>query len=514
MRNAQAKGQGRKVTIISSGGIIFIAFVSGILETRKKFITSFRLSYCFSFLVSYFYEELFMSIDTILSSINSIVWGPPLLLLVSGVGIYFTLKLKLLQFFHLPRAFSYMFKSEKGDNQSGDISALGALATALAATIGTGNIVGVATAIQAGGPGAIFWMWLIALFGMATKYAECLLAVKFRGKDKDGYIAGGPMYYIEMGMGQKWKWLAKLFAIFGVMVALFGIGTFPQVNGITTSLQDTFNIPISITAVILTLTVAAIMLGGVKRISKISMVIVPFMAISYVGASLLILVLHADKVPDTIVFIVKAAFNPEAALGGVIGFTVLQAIQAGVARGIFSNESGLGSAPIAAAAAHTKEPVRQGLISMTGTFLDTIIVCSMTGLVIVLTGVWTGPTQGAVLTNSAFSEGLASSIGAMIVTISLVFFAFTTILGWCYYGERCLVYLTGGRTKGIKFYRLIFIMLIAVAPFIKLNTIWTMADIVNGLMAFPNLVALIGLRHVVIEETRSYFERLKKGGGE
>lgn len=354
MRNAQAKGQGRKVTIISSGGIIFIAFVSGILETRKKFITSFRLSYCFSFLVSYFYEELFMSIDIILSSINSIVWGPPLLLLVSGVGIYFTLKLKLLQFFHLPRAFSYMFKSEKGDNQSGDISALGALATALAATIGTGNIVGVATAIQAGGPGAIFWMWLIALFGMATKYAECLLAVKFRGKDKDGYIAGGPMYYIEMGMGQKWKWLAKLFAIFGVMVALFGIGTFPQVNGITTSLQDTFNIPISITAVILTLTVAAIMLGGVKRISKISMVIVPFMAISYVGASLLILVLHADKVPDTIVFIVKAAFNPEAALGGVIGFTVLQAIQAGVARGIFSNESGLGSAPIAAAAAHTK----------------------------------------------------------------------------------------------------------------------------------------------------------------
>lgn len=451
-----------------------------------------------------------MSIDNILNTINSIVWGPPLLLLISGVGIYFTLKLKLLQFFHLPRAFSYMFKSEKGENQIGDISAFAALSTALAATIGTGNIVGVATAIQAGGPGAIFWMWIIALFGMATKYAECLLALKFRSKDKDGYIAGGPMYYIEMGMGKKWKWLAKLFAIFGVMVALFGIGTFPQVNGITTALEDTFNLPISITSVILTLIVAAITLGGLKRISKIAMVIVPFMAVGYVGTSLLILAIHVDKIPATIAFIVKAAFDPQAALGGVIGFGVLQAIQAGVARGIFSNESGLGSAPIAAAAAHTKEPVRQGLISMTGTFLDTIIVCSMTGLVIVLTGAWSTSTQGAALTNLAFSEGMASSIGAMIVTVSLVFFAFTTILGWCYYGERCLVYLTGGRTRGIKFYRSIFIILIAVAPFIKLNTIWTIADIVNGLMAFPNLIALVALRHVVINETKDYFARIKQ----
>ncbi len=452
-----------------------------------------------------------MSIDTILNNINSIVWGPPLLILISGVGIYFTLKLKLIQFFSLPRAFSYMFKREKGDNQSGDISAFGALSTALAATIGTGNIVGVATAIQAGGPGAVFWMWIIALFGMATKYAECLLALKFRTKDKDGFIAGGPMYYIELGMGQKWKWLAKLFAVFGVMVALFGIGTFPQINGITTALEDTFSFPISITAIILTLTVAAITLGGVKRISKISMVIVPFMAISYVAASVFILIIHADRIPETIRLIIHAAFNPQAALGGIFGFTVMQAIQAGVARGIFSNESGLGSAPIAAAAAHTKEPVRQGLISMTGTFLDTIIVCTMTGLVIVLTGVWSGSTEGAKLTNLAFSEGLSSSLGAVIVTVSLVFFAFTTILGWCYYGERCFVYLTGGKTKWIKFYRLVFIALIAVAPFIKLSTIWTIADIVNGLMAFPNLVALVALRHVVIEETRSYFERLKKG---
>ncbi|WP_373778219.1 alanine/glycine:cation symporter family protein [Glaesserella sp.] len=452
-----------------------------------------------------------MSIDTILSTINGIVWGPPLLLLVAGVGIYFTLRLKLLQFVQLPRAFSYIFQKEKGNDQSGDISAFGALSTALAATIGTGNIVGVATAIQAGGPGAVFWMWLIALFGMTTKYAECLLAVKFRTRDKDGFMAGGPMYYIELGMGQKWKWMAKLFAVFGIMVALVGVGTFPQVNGITHAVNDTFNVPISVTAIILTLITAAIILGGVKRISQISMVIVPFMAIAYVLAALFILAINYDKIPATITLIVEAAFNPQAALGGAVGFTVLKAIQSGVARGIFSNEAGLGSAPIAAAAAHTKEPVRQGLISMTGVFLDTIIVCSMTGLVIVMTGVWTGPTAGAGLTNLAFAEGLGSSIGAVIVTVSLIFFAYTTILGWCYYGERCFVYLTNGRTRGIKIYRTAFIGFIAMAPFIHLNTIWTIADIVNGLMAFPNLVALVALRHVVIEETKNYFERLKQG---
>lgn len=450
-----------------------------------------------------------MSIDTILNQINNIVWGVPLLVLISGVGIYFTLKLKLVQLIHLPKAFRYMFKPEQGQNKTGDISAFAALSTALAATIGTGNIIGVATAIQTGGPGALFWMWIVAFFGMATKYAECLLAIKFRSKDKDGYVAGGPMYYIEMGLGQNWKWLAKAFAFFGVMVALLGIGTFPQVNGITNALHDTFNLPISLTAVALTLLVSVIILGGVKRISKIASVIVPFMAIAYVAASLLILIINANKLPETFAFIIHSAFNPQAALGGAVGFTVMQAIQSGVARGIFSNEAGLGSAPIAAAAATTKEPVRQGLISMTGTFLDTLIVCTMTGLVIVLTGVWQGDVQGAALTNLAYSQGLSSSIGAIIVTVGLIFFAFTTILGWCYYGERCFVYLVGGRTKGIKFYRFAFILLIAVAPFLKLNTIWTIADIVNGLMAFPNLIALIGLRHIVIEETRLYFERLK-----
>lgn len=451
-----------------------------------------------------------MSIDTLLNDINNLVWGVPLLLLVSGVGIYFTLRLKLLQIIHLPRAFRYIFSKEDGNGQSGDISAFGALATALAATIGTGNIVGVATAIQAGGPGALFWMWLIALFGMTTKYAECLLAIKFRGKDKDGYVAGGPMYYIEMGMGKNWKWLAKLFATFGVLVALFGTGSFPQVNGISSALNDTFDVPVSVTAVVLTIIVAAIILGGVKRISKIAGVIVPFMAVAYVTASLYILISNAEKLPATLAFIIEAAFSPQSALGGVLGFTVMQAIQSGISRGIFSNESGLGSAPIAAAAAHTKEPVRQGLISMTGTFLDTIIVCTMTGLVIVLTGAWQGSAKGAEITNLAFTQGMFSSIGAVVVTISLIFFAFTTILGWCYYGERCFVYLVGGRTRGIKLYRITFIIVIAIAPFIKLETIWTLADIFNGLMAFPNLIALIALRHIVLAETQDYFNRLKE----
>lgn len=450
-----------------------------------------------------------MSLDTILTTLRDIIWGAPLLILLSGVALYFTLRLGVLQLFQLPRALSYLFKPEKGANQTGDISAFAALSTALAATIGTGNIVGVATAIQAGGPGALFWMWLIAVFGMATKYAECLLAVKFRGRDRDGFIAGGPMYYIEMGLGK--KWLAKLFAFFGVLVALLGIGTFPQVNGITAALNNTFNVPIVLSATVLTVLVGLIILGGVKRISAISTVIVPFMAVSYVAVSIIILVLNANKIPDTLVFIVQSAINPEAALGGVLGFSVMQAIQAGVARGIFSNESGLGSAPIAAAAAQTKEPVRQGLISMTGTFLDTVIVCTMTGLVIVITGVWQGPAEGAALTNLAFSQGLHSDLGATVVTIGLMFFAFTTILGWCYYGERCFVYLMGGRTRGIKFYRVTFILLIASASFIQLNTIWILADIVNGLMAFPNLIALIGLRQVVIAETKSYFQRLKTG---
>lgn len=445
-----------------------------------------------------------MTIESILSAIDSFIWGAPLLILLSGTGLYLTLRLGFIQIRYLPRALGYLFKKDKGGK--GDVSSFAALCTALAATIGTGNIVGVATAVQAGGPGAIFWMWLVALLGMATKYAECLLAVKYRVRDKNGFMAGGPMYYIERGLGI--KWLAKLFALFGVMVAFFGIGTFPQVNAITHAMQDTFNIPVLVTAIIVTLLVGLIILGGVKRIATASSVIVPFMAILYVTTSLVIILLNIEKVPDAISLIIYSAFDPQAALGGVVGFTVMKAIQSGVARGIFSNESGLGSAPIAAAAAQTREPVRQGLISMTGTFLDTIIVCTMTGIVLVLTGAWNNPElAGATVTNYAFAQGLGTSIGATIVTVGLLFFAFTTILGWCYYGERCFVYLVG--IRGVKLYRLAYIVLVGLGSFLHLNLIWIIADIVNGLMAFPNLIALIGLRKVVIEETKDYFQRLK-----
>lgn len=445
-----------------------------------------------------------MTIESILSAIDSFIWGAPLLILLSGTGLYLTLRLGFIQIRYLPRALSYLFKKDKGGK--GDVSSFAALCTALAATIGTGNIVGVATAVQAGGPGAIFWMWLVALLGMATKYAECLLAVKYRVRDKNGFMAGGPMYYIERGLGI--KWLAKLFALFGVMVAFFGIGTFPQVNAITHAMQDTFNIPVLVTAIIVTLLVGLIILGGVKRIATASSVIVPFMAILYVTTSLVIILLNIEKVPDAISLIIYSAFDPQAALGGAVGFTVMKAIQSGVARGIFSNESGLGSAPIAAAAAQTREPVRQGLISMTGTFLDTIIVCTMTGIVLVLTGAWNNSElAGATVTNYAFAQGLGTSIGATIVTVGLLFFAFTTILGWCYYGERCFVYLVG--IRGVKLYRLAYIVLVGLGSFLHLNLIWIIADIVNGLMAFPNLIALIGLRKVVIEETKDYFQRLK-----
>lgn len=445
-----------------------------------------------------------MTIESVLSAIDSFIWGAPLLILLSGTGLYLTLRLGFIQIRYLPRALGYLFKKDKGGK--GDVSSFAALCTALAATIGTGNIVGVATAVQAGGPGAIFWMWLVALLGMATKYAECLLAVKYRVRDKNGFMAGGPMYYIERGLGI--KWLAKLFALFGVMVAFFGIGTFPQVNAITHAMQDTFNIPVLVTAIIVTLLVGLIILGGVKRIATASSVIVPFMAILYVTTSLVIILLNIEKVPDAISLIIYSAFNPQAALGGAVGFTVMKAIQSGVARGIFSNESGLGSAPIAAAAAQTREPVRQGLISMTGTFLDTIIVCTMTGIVLVLTGAWNNPElAGATVTNYAFAQGLGTSIGATIVTVGLLFFAFTTILGWCYYGERCFVYLVG--IRGVKLYRLAYIVLVGLGSFLHLNLIWIIADIVNGLMAFPNLIALIGLRKVVIEETKDYFQRLK-----
>ncbi|MCT4619383.1 MAG: sodium:alanine symporter family protein [Marinisporobacter sp.] len=439
-----------------------------------------------------------------LNQMDSFVWGPPLLILLVGTGIYLTIRLGLLQVLKLPLALKYLFSKDTESSAEGDVSSFAALCTALAATIGTGNIVGVATALKAGGPGALFWMWMAAFFGMATKYAEGLLAVKYRVVDDNGQMSGGPMYYIEKGLGN--KLLAKMFAIFGIGVAFFGIGTFPQVNAIANAAKITLGLPIIVTSIILTILVALVTLGGIKSISKVAELLVPFMAAFYIIGSVIILLMNIDLVPGTISLIIKSAFSPTAAAGGFLGATVMMAIRNGVARGVFSNESGLGSAPIAAAAARTKSCVRQGLISMTGTFFDTIVVCTMTGLVLILTGAWQGDLEGAAMTNAAFSQALPG-VGQLIVTVGLMFFAFTTILGWNYYGERCTEYLLG--VKWIKPFKYTYILLVAVGALLKLDTIWILADIVNGLMAIPNLIGLIGLSGVIVTETKLYFKQLE-----
>ncbi|GAA0725484.1 sodium:alanine symporter family protein [Clostridium malenominatum] len=446
----------------------------------------------------------------IASKINSIVWGAPLLILLVGTGAYLTLRLGCIQITKLPLAFKYMFAKEDEDSTGeGDVTSFQALCTALAATIGTGNIVGVATAVKAGGPGAIFWMWVAAFFGMATKYAESLLAVKYRVTDGNGQMSGGPMYYIERGLGS--KLMAKMFAIFGIGVAFFGIGTFAQINAISDSLKDSYNVPVIVTGIIITLLVTMVTLGGINNIAKVSEKVVPFMAILYLLASLTIIGLNIKLVPEAIKLVFTSAFNPTAAIGGFLGATVKGAIQNGIARGVFSNESGLGSAPIAAAAAKTKSCVRQGLISMTGTFIDTIVICTMTGLTLVLTGAWKSELSGAAMTNFAFINGIRIPyVGKFIITVGLMFFAFTTILGWNYYGERCAEYLFG--IKGVKPYRYIFILIVGIGglSILKLDLIWIIADIVNGLMAIPNLIALVGLSGVVISETKKYFDRAKE----
>lgn len=451
-----------------------------------------------------------MQLKDLLQNISDFIWGPPLLILLVGTGVYLTLRLKLLQIFKLPLALKYVFGKDEEENDEGaegDVSSFGALCTALSATIGTGNIVGVATAVKAGGPGALFWMWIAAFFGMATKYAEGVLAIKYREVDENGNMAGGPMYYIQNGLGL--KWLAKIFAVLGIGVAFFGIGTFGQVKSISDAASITFKVPLILTAIIVTVLVALVTLGGIKRISRVSEKVVPFMAGIYILGAVLVLICNYSAIPGALSIIIRSAFNPQAALGGVAGITVQIALQRGVGRGVFSNEAGLGSAPIAAAAAKTKSPVRQGLISMTGTFFDTIVICTMTGLAIVLTGAYTSPLEGAALTTAAFEAGLPFAvIGKYIVNIGLIFFAFTTILGWNYYGERCAEYLLG--IKSILPYRIIFIALVAVGPFLSLDLIFIIADIVNGMMAFPNLIGLIGLRKVVIKETEDYFQQLKE----
>ena len=436
----------------------------------------------------------------LLKALDAFVWGPPLLILLVGTGIYLTIRLGLLQVARLPKAFQLIFTKDKGH---GDVSSFAALCTALAATVGTGNIIGVATAIKVGGPGALFWMWMAAFFGMATKYAEGLLAIKYRTKDANGAVAGGPMHYILLGMGEKWRPLAIFFALAGVLVALLGIGTFTQVNSITESIQNTAQVDPAITALVLSVFVAIAVFGGLKSISKISTAVVPFMAIVYILGTLTVILFNIEKIPATLALIFTSAFSPAAAVGGFAGASIRMAIQNGVARGVFSNESGLGSAPIAAAAAKTNEPVEQGLISMTGTFIDTLIICTLTGLTILVTGVWSGDLNGVALTQSAFST-IFSNFGPALLTIFLVLFAFTTILGWNYYGERCFEFLFGVRF--IWLYQVVFVLMVLLGGFIELDMVWIIADIVNALMALPNLIALLVLSPVVVAETKKYFK--------
>ncbi len=464
------------------------------------------------------------AINGFLSAVDNFVWGVPLMVLIIAGGILLTTRLGLLQVRKLPLALKWMVKNE--EDGEGEITSFGALCTALSATIGTGNIVGVATAVCAGGPGALFWMVVAAFFGMATKYSEGLLAVKYRVIDKDKHSLGGPFYYIEQGMGANWKWLAKIFAFFGVCVGLFGIGTFSQVNGISSAVNGFFDpdnahcvkiLPflgeyswsVVIASLILAFCVAAVLIGGVKRIASVSQVIVPFMAVIYVAFVLILVICNITEVPAAVVTIVKGAFNPEAVTGGVVG-SMLVAMQKGVARGIFSNEAGLGSAPIAAAAAQTNEPVRQGLVSMTGTFIDTIVICTLTGISIVLTGAWqVEGLEGVAVTTYAFQNGLPfpAVVSSFVLMLCLVFFAFTTILGWDYYSERCLEYLSGGNMKHVKVYRWIYILAVFIGPYMTVSAVWTIADIFNGLMAIPNMIALFVLSGVVVKETRDFFAR-------
>lgn len=439
----------------------------------------------------------------VLNRIDSIVWGPWLLILLVGTGVFLSCRLGFLQVIKLPRALKLIFFARnKGD---GDIDSFKALCTALAATVGTGNIVGVATAIKLGGPGALFWMWLAAFFGMATKFSEGCLAVKFRQVDDQGNIAGGPMYYIEMGLGKKWKPLAVAFALFGIMTAMLGSGTTTQMNAIVSSVQAGFGVSTYITCAIVTVLVAIITFGGLQSISKTASKIVPAMAVIYFIITVIFLVMNSAELPRAIGEVFSGAFNGTAAAGGFAGAGLMLTIRSGIARGLYSNESGLGSAPIVAAAAKTKWPAEQGLISMTGTFIDTIIICTLTGLTIIVSGVWTGPTNGAEMTQAAFATTYGS-LAPFILTISLTLFAFTTIIGWNYYGERCWEYLFG--TKTIKLYRLGYIAILASAVFLKLEAIWSLADIVNGLMAIPNLIALLGLSGVITAETKKYFTHL------
>lgn len=467
---------------------------------------------------------LAMSVNDIIDKVDGFVWGWTLIVLILAAGIWLSVRTGFVQIFHLGKALKYMVKNE--EDGEGEVTSFGALCTALSATIGTGNIVGVATAICLGGRGALFWMLVAAFFGMATKYAEGFLAIKYRDKKNDGHFLGGPFYYIEKGMGSKWKWLAKLFAVFGTLAGVMGIGTITQINGITTAINNFFDpqkthIAFSIGnssftwatvigGLVVTVCTALVVIGGIKSISKVSEIVVPFMAITYIVFVLIIVFTHITEIPQALVSIFKAAFSLKAVTGAGVGITLKIAMQKGIGRGIFSNEAGLGSAPIAAAAAKTKDTVRQGLVTMTGTFIDTIVICTLTGLSIVLTNADAkfveGSFEGVSITTAAWQEGLPWNprISAFVLMVCLTFFAFTTILGWDYYSEKCFEYLTGS-TKGIKAFRIIYILAVFIGPYLTVSAVWNIADIFNGLMAFPNLIALFALSGVVGKETRAYF---------
>lgn len=439
------------------------------------------------------------TLNAVLNSLSGFIWGPFTLVLLLGVGIYLSLGLKLMPWRQLSNAFKHLIvgRSSQGD---GDIPPFQALMTAMSATVGTGNIAGVATAIFIGGPGAIFWMWITALFGMATKYAEAVLAVKYRETDDDGRFVGGPMYYIKNGLGKKWHWLGFLFALFGT-IAAFGIGNMVQSNSVADALHSNFAVDTNLTGIVIAGLAALVILGGIKRIGTVASKLVPIMAIFYIVGSLIIIFANITEVPAALAIIVDSAFNGHAAVGGFTGATIMMAIQFGIARGIFSNEAGLGSAPIAHAAAQTNNPVRQGMVGMLGTFIDTIIICTMTALVIIISGAWTSGETGASLSSLAYASSIP--LGEYVITFGLVIFAFTTILGWSYYGERCAEFIFG--TKIILPYRLLWIAAVFIGASQKVNLIWILADVMNGFMAIPNLIALALLSPIVFKITKEYF---------
>ena len=448
---------------------------------------------------------IFSSIENVVGQVGAFAWGPPMLIFLVGTGLYLTIVLRGIQFRKLWHALWLALVKRKEDtDEPGDITHFQALMTALSATVGTGNIAGVATAIAAGGPGALFWMWITGLVGMATKYSEAVLAVKYRIKDEKGDMSGGPMYYISRGLG--WKWLGFIFALFA-SVAAFGIGNMVQSNSVADAVNATFHVPFWVTGVVLMIFTALVILGGIKSIGKVTGVVVPIMIIFYMSGALIILVLNITGIPAALAMVVKQAFTPTAASGGFLGASVMMGIRMGVSRGVFSNESGLGSAPIAAAAAQTKHPVTQALVSMTQTFIDTIVVCTMTGLVLILTGAWDSGKTGAELSTFAFQSGMPG--GHYVVTIGLIMFAYSTILGWCYYGEKSIEYILG--EKAVKPYRYVFVLVVGVGAVAKLDFVWSLSDTFNGLMAIPNLIGLLALSPVIYRETRGFFSESGKG---